>query len=218
MTAKEVTRRSGIDTIIPGMMIDDHLFTPCGYSMNGLLEKYYMTIHVTPEQNFSFVSIETNVPQKCYASFIGKLIHLFKPGKFMLNLFVPSVKNLNRSKLIFSYENQTRLPLFAVNDFVNSNDSDITMDDDDDGESDTFSTQTLEAATKPKSFANASLGSMKTDIDSSMKIHGMMIYELLSGDWTDHLSAKRYHRKDFQMVQNDHLDIIYARYSIEGVS
>ncbi|KPM03074.1 S-adenosylmethionine decarboxylase proenzyme-like protein [Sarcoptes scabiei] len=67
MTAKEVTRRSGIDTIIPGMMIDDHLFTPCGYSMNGLLEKYYMTIHVTPEQNFSFVSIETNVPQKCYA-------------------------------------------------------------------------------------------------------------------------------------------------------
>lgn len=37
VTAAEVTRKSKIDTLIPGMMIDDFFFQPCGYSMNGLL-------------------------------------------------------------------------------------------------------------------------------------------------------------------------------------
>ena len=27
---------SGLDTLIPGLLIDDYLFEPCGYSMNGL--------------------------------------------------------------------------------------------------------------------------------------------------------------------------------------
>ena len=30
-------QKSGIVDIIPGMQIDDFLFEPCGYSMNGLL-------------------------------------------------------------------------------------------------------------------------------------------------------------------------------------
>lgn len=29
-------QESGIDKIIPGMVIDDFLFDPCGYSMNGV--------------------------------------------------------------------------------------------------------------------------------------------------------------------------------------
>lgn len=37
ITAAQITRKSGIDSIIPGMIIDDYLFSPCGYSMNGLL-------------------------------------------------------------------------------------------------------------------------------------------------------------------------------------
>ena len=37
ITGSEITRKSGIDKLIPGMIIDDHLFTPCGYSMNGLI-------------------------------------------------------------------------------------------------------------------------------------------------------------------------------------
>ncbi|KAH9420362.1 AMP deaminase [Dermatophagoides pteronyssinus] len=97
ITAAQVTRKSGIDSIIPGMVIDDYLFSPCGYSMNGLLSEYYMTIHITPEQEFSYVSVEMNVPQKSYISFMAKVIDVFKPGKFMLNLFVPSINNL-RSK------------------------------------------------------------------------------------------------------------------------
>lgn len=37
VTASDVTRKARIDTILPGMVIDDYLFTPCGYSMNGIL-------------------------------------------------------------------------------------------------------------------------------------------------------------------------------------
>ena len=32
----EARRKSGIDQIIPDMVIDDYLFDPCGYSMNGI--------------------------------------------------------------------------------------------------------------------------------------------------------------------------------------
>lgn len=35
-SAKQATERSGIDTLVPGMVIDDYLFEPCGYSMNGI--------------------------------------------------------------------------------------------------------------------------------------------------------------------------------------
>lgn len=34
--AKAATERSGIHKLLPGMLIDDYLFEPCGYSMNGV--------------------------------------------------------------------------------------------------------------------------------------------------------------------------------------
>ncbi|MEJ1286716.1 S-adenosylmethionine decarboxylase 2 [Cricetulus griseus] len=36
VTAKDVTRESGIRDLIPGSVIDATLFNPCGYSMNGM--------------------------------------------------------------------------------------------------------------------------------------------------------------------------------------
>lgn len=35
-SADEATVKSGIDKLIPNMIIDDFLFEPCGYSMNGV--------------------------------------------------------------------------------------------------------------------------------------------------------------------------------------
>lgn len=37
LTAKELTEKSGISSLIPGAVIDEFLFDPCGYSMNGIL-------------------------------------------------------------------------------------------------------------------------------------------------------------------------------------
>lgn len=53
-----------------------------------------MTIHITPEADFSYVSFETDVPQQSYSSLVMKLIDVFKPGKFMLNILLPSARML----------------------------------------------------------------------------------------------------------------------------
>jgi S-adenosylmethionine decarboxylase len=87
--AKEATQKSGIYKIIPGMVIDDYLFDPCGYSMNGISKTSgcYMTIHITPEPDFSYVSFESNVAASSYSQLIERVIETFKPNKFIVTVF-----------------------------------------------------------------------------------------------------------------------------------
>lgn len=88
-SAAEATQKSGIDKLIPNMVIDDFLFEPCGYSMNGVCKSQgsYMTIHITPEPEFSYVSFETNVPEASYDETIRRVLETFKPGKFVVTFF-----------------------------------------------------------------------------------------------------------------------------------
>ncbi|KAJ2725903.1 spermidine resistance protein [Coemansia sp. Benny D115] len=58
---KAVERASGIADIYPESASDSYLFTPCGFSLNGLQGDGYYTIHVTPEPHCSYASFETNV-------------------------------------------------------------------------------------------------------------------------------------------------------------
>lgn len=89
VTAKDVTRMSGIRDLIPGSVIDATMFNPCGYSMNGMkTDGTYWTIHITPEPEFSYVSFETNLSQASYDDLIRKVVDVFKPGKFVTTMFV----------------------------------------------------------------------------------------------------------------------------------
>ncbi|KAI8906827.1 S-adenosylmethionine decarboxylase proenzyme [Gorgonomyces haynaldii] len=92
-----VFTETGISKIYPGSIVDDYVFDPCGYSLNGLLDEYYYTIHVTPESICSYASFETTVPIKAlkegmdYSAFsevIDKVLQVFNPGKFSTTLFV----------------------------------------------------------------------------------------------------------------------------------
>ncbi|XP_071819743.1 S-adenosylmethionine decarboxylase proenzyme-like isoform X2 [Apostichopus japonicus] len=84
----DVTKASGIDKILPAAKIDEQLFKPCGYSMNGLLpNNQYVTIHVTPQAEFSYVSFETNVEKEDFSGLVQKVIETFKPGRFVMTLF-----------------------------------------------------------------------------------------------------------------------------------
>ncbi|XP_050522573.1 S-adenosylmethionine decarboxylase proenzyme [Daktulosphaira vitifoliae] len=86
--ATQATQNSGIAKLLPNMKIDDFLFDPCGYSMNGIAkEGHYMTIHITPQQEFSYVSFETNVPQSSYKELISKVLKTFQPKKFIVTMF-----------------------------------------------------------------------------------------------------------------------------------
>ncbi|XP_030381174.1 S-adenosylmethionine decarboxylase proenzyme [Scaptodrosophila lebanonensis] len=94
--AHEATSNSGIDQILPDMDIDDFLFEPCGYSMNGINKKgEYMTIHITPEKKFSYVSFESNVALDNYTNLINKVIKTFQPAKFIVSIFA------NKSSLAY---------------------------------------------------------------------------------------------------------------------
>lgn len=50
-----------------------------------------MTIHITPEQEFSYVSFETNVSMSSYNEVIGRVLNAFRPGKFVLTFFANKV-------------------------------------------------------------------------------------------------------------------------------
>jgi hypothetical protein len=54
----QVTTDTGIRALMPGLDIDDYVFDPCGYSMNGIRDDGFVTIHITPEDGFSYASVE----------------------------------------------------------------------------------------------------------------------------------------------------------------
>lgn len=85
----------GLNNIITNKSIkhDSFAFKPCGYSSNSILDlkldKFY-TIHITPENGWSFASFETNFKPKDKIEFnkiISNIIQILKPGKFSLILF-----------------------------------------------------------------------------------------------------------------------------------
>lgn len=80
----------------PDARIDAYLFTPCGFSANGVIPApsgttHYFTVHVTPEPHCSYASFETNVPSqqtgRQTASVIEQVVSIFKPGRFSVTLF-----------------------------------------------------------------------------------------------------------------------------------
>jgi len=77
----------GVAELIPGQETDEFNFSPCGYSMNGLWNNVYSTIHVTPEPHCSYASFETNLSLSSYKSLLQHVFDIFKPGTVTLILF-----------------------------------------------------------------------------------------------------------------------------------
>lgn len=88
----------------PEARIDAYLFSPCGFSANGVIPapektaddsatkaEHYFTVHVTPEPICSFASFETNVPGgqngRETADVVEHVVNIFKPGRFTVTLF-----------------------------------------------------------------------------------------------------------------------------------
>lgn len=126
--AAAVSARLGIDSIFPTAQthLDSYAFEPCGYSANALVEygqgEGYYTIHVTPEEGWSYASFECNVPIKPSQDFfhhieaveeeggeeiarlkeaqrlpdlemlIQRVVKIFQPGHISLTLFVSSAE------------------------------------------------------------------------------------------------------------------------------
>lgn len=90
-TAAQVTTETGIRSLVPAADIDDYVFEPCGYSMNGILGGGFMTIHITPEDGFSYASVEVSGFDPCAycpADMVSRILAIFKPGKVSVSLSV----------------------------------------------------------------------------------------------------------------------------------
>ena len=57
-SAKDTTADTGVQGLLPAAAIDDFVFEPCGYSMNALEGPLMSSIHVTPEEGWSYASFE----------------------------------------------------------------------------------------------------------------------------------------------------------------
>jgi len=82
---KEMTRLSGIDNINANAYICDFAFDPCGYSMNGVDGDRYSTIHVTPEDGFSYASFECGLSlydngHEDISEVLSRAIDVFRPS------------------------------------------------------------------------------------------------------------------------------------------
>ncbi|XP_006460983.1 hypothetical protein AGABI2DRAFT_178340 [Agaricus bisporus var. bisporus H97] len=123
MLASERSLELGINNIFPSHLtsLDPYAFAPCGYSSNALIrlgdtarsdaltsrprEGYY-TIHVTPEEGWSYASFECNVPlapshnkgadikvMPDIETLVQRVVSIFQPDRITLTLFISSKDN-----------------------------------------------------------------------------------------------------------------------------
>ncbi|XP_060196963.1 S-adenosylmethionine decarboxylase proenzyme-like [Lycium barbarum] len=89
-SAAKMTIDSGIRKILPSSDICDFEFDPCGYSMNSIEGAALSTIHVTPEDGFSYASFEAVGYDLKNSSSLGPLVKrvltCFQPDNFSIAL------------------------------------------------------------------------------------------------------------------------------------
>ncbi len=76
---EKINHYLSLNSRLKSWVLDEFIFSPCGYSMNAIKEDTYMTIHVTPENPSSYISVESNQNLVPYAKV---LLDLFKPQSF----------------------------------------------------------------------------------------------------------------------------------------
>lgn len=80
---------AGLEALLPGFTVDEHLFEPEGYSLNALRGSDYYTVHVTPQRVGSYVSFETNLLDAAVGDLTRGVVEVFGPDSFDVVTFVP---------------------------------------------------------------------------------------------------------------------------------
>ncbi|CAA7259274.1 unnamed protein product [Cyclocybe aegerita] len=130
--AASLSEKLGITNIFPPSLtdLDAYAFQPCGYSSNALIKwgheslesdyqftvgkdgrtvpghfgEGYYTIHVTPEEGWSYASFECNIPLSTSTvshegkipdlkGLVKRVVDIFEPGRITVTLFISSEDN-----------------------------------------------------------------------------------------------------------------------------
>lgn len=98
-SATVMTEASGIKKILPQSTICDFDFDPCGYSMNAIEEDAISTIHVTPEDGFSYASFEAVgygfKSSMDLSLLVERVLSCFQPSEFSVSLHGSELKGFN---------------------------------------------------------------------------------------------------------------------------
>ncbi|MFT5757005.1 MAG: S-adenosylmethionine decarboxylase [Alteromonadaceae bacterium] len=84
LSTQEIREFLRIDTILPHFIIDDFVFSPYGYSLNAINAQQYLTIHVTPQMDTSYISFESNID---LLTLSPTLLEILAPKSFDLMSF-----------------------------------------------------------------------------------------------------------------------------------
>lgn len=96
-SAAKMTDLSGIRKILPESDICDFEFDPCGYSMNAIEGGSISTIHVTPEDGFSYASFEAmgyDFKSLNLNQMLERVLACFEPNEFSVAVHVDKVPKL----------------------------------------------------------------------------------------------------------------------------
>jgi len=116
---------SGITGIIPeSTNVDALMFNPFGFSLNGLLEDAYYTMHITPQPECSYVSYETNRDMNDFdiEPLMRKVVDNFQPERYTFVMIHSKHYNKITPSDMFSVKNLEISPHFDLNfySFVNT--------------------------------------------------------------------------------------------------
>ena len=84
LSCEDIRQFLAIDKLLPGFIIDDFVFKPYGYSLNAIKDHQYLTIHITPQADSSYVSFESNIN---LINLAGKILTILAPASFDLLSF-----------------------------------------------------------------------------------------------------------------------------------
>ncbi|CCE63943.1 hypothetical protein TPHA_0G01060 [Tetrapisispora phaffii CBS 4417] len=110
-----MTKQNKIDEIYESfkynkMTHDAFAFSPCGYSSNVLInDEFYYTLHVTPENGWSYASFESNVQCNNNSEVLRNVLEIFKPTDFCLTFFrrKTTKKSTNEENILLNDTNLT---------------------------------------------------------------------------------------------------------------
>ena len=83
LDAKQIRDFFQLGKLFPDFTLDDFVFKPYGYSLNGIRGEDYLTIHVTPQEKSPYVSFETNI-KLCSETrdFLNHFLEILMPFSF----------------------------------------------------------------------------------------------------------------------------------------
>jgi S-adenosylmethionine decarboxylase len=116
-----IAEKCGLTDIFPvdphcGGRLDGYAFAPCGFSANAVIATptktfpsdengsgHYFTVHVTPEQGYSYASFETNVPEEMFpgrgtGDVVSRVVEGFMPGRMCITKFMSHRQKITDSE------------------------------------------------------------------------------------------------------------------------